>query len=131
MRAQDIAKWMVVQLPQSTCMRQRRTAQAIWRDWGEAYLYKNDNNNWGINPDILEEFARITDGQVFGADLGRLGDGEGMPIHPAAWSRRLELSLIGAPPTRLANYVSIARAGAYPVVAIGIWLAFESHLPSY
>lgn len=63
MDANQIAEWMVSQLGPSW-LRQQSAARMIRTQLGEEHVYKNKNRNWAINPDILEEFRKLTEGQV-------------------------------------------------------------------
>jgi hypothetical protein len=63
MSANQIAAWMVSQLGPSW-LRQQSVARMIRTQWGDEYVYKNKNRHWAINPDILEEFRKLTEEQV-------------------------------------------------------------------
>ncbi|MDA8384489.1 MAG: hypothetical protein M0037_15810 [Betaproteobacteria bacterium] len=63
MSANEIAAWMFSQLGTSW-LRQQSVARMIRTQWGEEHVYKNKNRHWAINPDILEEFRKLTEEQV-------------------------------------------------------------------
>lgn len=58
--AADVAGWMFEEYSKFNRLVQRRAASYIRREFGEEFVYKNKQRNWGINNDVLEEFKRLT-----------------------------------------------------------------------
>ena len=56
----DIAQWMRREFERSDCLVQCRAAYQIIDMFGEEYVYQNENHNWAIRKEILEEFRRLT-----------------------------------------------------------------------
>jgi hypothetical protein len=50
MSAVQVAQWMLEKLQQQKSL--------------EQYVYKNRQRNWGINPDVLAEFRKLTPADV-------------------------------------------------------------------
>lgn len=60
MSAVQVAQWMLEKLQQQKSLKQSSAAHQIRTQWGEQYVYKNRQRNWGINPDVLAEFRKLT-----------------------------------------------------------------------
>jgi hypothetical protein len=59
-----IAEWMVSQFPENGWLYQEIVVRNIKKEFGEDYIYLNQNQNDAINKDILKEFKNITEGKV-------------------------------------------------------------------
>jgi hypothetical protein len=64
MSAAQIAQWMFDKLQQQKSLKQSSVASQIRTQWGEQYVFKNRQRNWGINKDILDEFRKLTPDNV-------------------------------------------------------------------
>ncbi len=56
----DIAQWMLKEFEQSERLVQCLAAYQIRDMFGEEYVYQNENHNWAIKKEILEEFRNLT-----------------------------------------------------------------------
>ena len=59
--ARDVAEFMVTLIPPGHGRRaQERASAMIRKRFGMSYVQKNKNGNWGIRPDVLKEFNKLT-----------------------------------------------------------------------
>lgn len=58
--AAEVAQWMLEEYSNFKRLVQRRAASRIRSLFGEEFVYRNKQRNWGINPDVLEEFRQLT-----------------------------------------------------------------------
>jgi hypothetical protein len=58
--AQEIAQWMAAQLANSGFLRQESAARQIRQQFGEEFVYRNENRNWAIKPEVLDAFNDLT-----------------------------------------------------------------------
>lgn len=59
-----VARWMLDQYRRQSRLVQSSAARGIRMTFGEQHVYKNRQGNWGINKGILEEFRKLTPGDV-------------------------------------------------------------------
>jgi hypothetical protein len=59
----EIAQWMLNQVEEGR-LPQDRAARNIRAEFGEEFVYKNENRNWAIRKDILKEFKKISGDDV-------------------------------------------------------------------
>lgn len=60
----EVADWILAKLPESALLYQERVARGIRQDFGEEFVYRNKQGNWGIRKDVLEEFRKLTPNDV-------------------------------------------------------------------
>jgi hypothetical protein len=64
-KARDVAEFMVKELEaENGCMRQNHIADRIQEEFGDAFVYENDNGNLAISKVVLKEFRRRTEDTV-------------------------------------------------------------------
>jgi hypothetical protein len=62
--AKDVAEWMVVQLDDSTYAYQEMVVYQTKKQFGDDFVYFNENGNLAIGKDVLREFRKATEGKV-------------------------------------------------------------------
>ncbi|MFQ2467562.1 DUF6953 family protein [Aeromonas caviae] len=60
--ARDVAEWMFSHFQSSHYLYQETIVYKIKSQFGDEFVYKNKNGNLGINPAVLKEFRKLTDG---------------------------------------------------------------------
>jgi hypothetical protein len=58
--AQEVAAWMADEMKRSGSLSQTRAARQIKEQFGDEFVYRNENRNWAIQPDVLEAFNELT-----------------------------------------------------------------------
>ena len=58
--AREVAEWMAEQVMNGPYLVQRTAARTIRHQFGEEFVYRNDNRNWAISPEVLKEFDELT-----------------------------------------------------------------------
>ena len=58
--AKDVAAWMVTQISPSGTLYQQSIAAKIRNIFGEDFVYRNKQRNWGLSPAVLKEFNKLT-----------------------------------------------------------------------
>lgn len=61
--AKDVAEFMVSLISASGTLYQSRAAHQIKTQFGETFVYRNRQRNWGIHKDALAEFNKLTSGE--------------------------------------------------------------------
>lgn len=57
---QDVARWMKAELDDNDVLYQDEAVEKIADDFGEEFVYINDNGNLAIERDVLEAFRELT-----------------------------------------------------------------------
>jgi uncharacterized protein DUF6953 len=60
MTAKAVAEWMVQEMGASNNLYQSTIAWRMKQHWGDDYVYRNKNGNWGIEKSVLKEFEKLT-----------------------------------------------------------------------
>ncbi|MDP2302119.1 MAG: hypothetical protein Q8N03_06820 [Ignavibacteria bacterium] len=63
-RKEEIAEWMLNRLKKDGYLYQEVIVHQIVKEFGEAYIYENDNGNLSINKSVLKAFRKITEKDV-------------------------------------------------------------------
>lgn len=58
--AKDVAEFMKTQLDRMGCIYQEDIAYSIQEDFGEEFIYFNDNGGVSIDRKVLSEFRKLT-----------------------------------------------------------------------
>lgn len=61
---ETIARWMLATFAEHGILIQARAAFQIRREFGEEFVYRNNNRNWAIRKDILDIFRSLTPDDV-------------------------------------------------------------------
>jgi hypothetical protein len=62
--AADVAAFMLQRLNEDATLYQDVVVSEIQDEFGEAFVYTNDNGNLAIDRKVLAEFRKLTDGKV-------------------------------------------------------------------
>lgn len=62
--AKEVAEWMFSQFDKSNYLYQDDTAFNIEKNFGNDFVYDNENGNRAIAKSVLKEFRKITEGKV-------------------------------------------------------------------
>jgi len=62
--APEVARWMQRKIREDRILYQRDAAEAIRQQFGEEFVYINENGNPAIREDILAEFRQLTEQSV-------------------------------------------------------------------
>lgn len=62
--AEQAAQWMFEQIQQRKMLDQGSAAMQIRKHFGKDLVYTNQNGNWGISPDVLKRFRKLTGDDV-------------------------------------------------------------------
>ena len=62
--AKDVAEWMAEQFESNRYLYQETIVYKIKKQFGEGFVYHNENGNLAIGKDVLKNFRKITDGKV-------------------------------------------------------------------
>tara|TARA_A100001391_G_scaffold147670_1_gene105169 strand:- start:194 stop:481 length:288 start_codon:yes stop_codon:yes gene_type:complete len=58
----EVAEFMVSQIGAGGTLYQQTAAIRIRKQFGEDFTYRNKQRNWGIVPEVLAEFKKLTTG---------------------------------------------------------------------
>lgn len=58
--AKTVAEWMAAEFHKDGWLEQEWTASTIAGQFGEEFVYENDNGNLAIHKDVLREFRKLT-----------------------------------------------------------------------
>lgn len=61
MAALDVAKWMLEQLKEKKRLYQETAVYQIRKLFGEEYSYRNENGNFAISKEVLNEFRKMSE----------------------------------------------------------------------
>lgn len=56
----EIAQWMAQEFEKQGYLSQSAAAQGIMSQFGPEFVYRNKNGNFGIVPEILKKFRKLT-----------------------------------------------------------------------
>ena len=62
--AKEIAEWMRIEFQKLDRLYQTRVAYQIRTEFGEEWIYRNRNGNFGIVNPVLNEFRKLTPADV-------------------------------------------------------------------
>lgn len=57
--AREVAEWMLSQVNAGIRLYQKRAVRHIRANFGEEFSYKNENRNWAISKEVLDEFEAL------------------------------------------------------------------------
>lgn len=60
MTAKEVAEWMLKQLEDKSYIYQEDIVWQIQAQFGDEFVYENENSNLAISPNVLREFRKIT-----------------------------------------------------------------------
>jgi len=60
----EVAEWMAKHFETSNRLYQETTVLKIKREFGDDFVYRNENGNWAIGKNVLKEFRALTDGKL-------------------------------------------------------------------
>jgi hypothetical protein len=60
----DVAEWMFNELKKAGALYQSNAARSIIQHFGGGFIYRNRNDNYAIDHDVLEHFRTITEKTV-------------------------------------------------------------------
>ena len=64
MKEKEIAKWMLCKIEEEYYIYQEDIVYQIEEEFGEDYVYENENCNLSISKDVLKEFRKISEDTV-------------------------------------------------------------------
>lgn len=62
--AHDVAAFMLNRLNDQKTLYQEMVVYEIKRQYGDEFVYTNENGNLAIRQDVLKEFRKLTEGKV-------------------------------------------------------------------
>lgn len=62
--ARDVAEWMFASFEASRYLYQETVVYKIKKEFGDHFVYINNNGNLAIGKDVLKEFRKISEGTV-------------------------------------------------------------------
>lgn len=63
-KAQEIANWMLQEVKEVGILRQEAAVSFILQNYGEQYLYVNENGNQSIDKEVKKLFKKMHGGRV-------------------------------------------------------------------
>lgn len=55
----EVAEWMVTRANAGLRLYQKRAVRLIRANFGEKFSYKNENRDWAISKEVLDEFEKL------------------------------------------------------------------------
>jgi hypothetical protein len=83
----EVAEWMVKQFDTAQHVYQETIVYKIRRQFGEPFVYTNENGNLAISRDVLKHFRALTDGTV----VWERGDRSWRKLRPGETYRRRQV----------------------------------------
>jgi len=62
--AKDVAEWMAEHFDTAKYLYQETVVYKIKKQFGDEFVYTNENGNLAIGKDVLKHFREITEGEV-------------------------------------------------------------------
>ena len=63
-KPQDVADWMMQQIEAAPYVYQETIVYKIKRQFGEEFVYTNENGNLAISREVLKTFRKLSEGRV-------------------------------------------------------------------
>jgi len=63
-RAQEIAEWMLNEVKSSGILHQKDAVDYIMKNFGESYIYVNENGNQAISKEVKKMFKKLHNGRA-------------------------------------------------------------------
>lgn len=76
--ARDVAEWMLSQLEIKPNLYQETASRLIRQQFGDDFVYRNENGNWAISAKVLKQFRDLSAGAV----VWERGDKSWRKLHP-------------------------------------------------